>query len=294
MEQDDKKVLPSEFNEKKRKIRKLRNELNLFNEEKEKWYNIKAKLGQKISNLIKGLKQDRGCRDNYTSEVKSKKEERDKINQEIKEKIEVIKKINQEKKETLTKFKIQKDPILIKNEIEKLEQKIETEAMSYNNEKKIMKLINDLKKKYKEIKELSSVWESAHNLSKEINELQRKSDNLHKEIQKKAEESQIKHENLIDASDEIKKINADEKIAFEKFVEYKNKFIEVNNELKKELEELGHMNNNITEIKQKKVSKKFETERSKLKAMELDVEKKIKSRQKLTTEDLLIIQESQL
>ncbi len=46
--------------------------------------------------------------------------------------------------------KLKKSPELIKKQIEKLEMTVETEVLSYNKEKQIMKEIKDLKKIYLE------------------------------------------------------------------------------------------------------------------------------------------------
>lgn len=291
MEQDDRSGLSKAFNEKKRRIQELRRELNTADDEKERWFLAKSKLNQQISNLIKDIKTDKSTRDSCTSEVKSKKGERDNINNLIKQKIEEVRKLNAEKAETLKRYHIQSDPSQIKSQMDQLEHKLETEVMSFDKEKELMKAINDMKKSYDEVKKLSAVWERAHALSKEIEELKRQSDSAHRELQTKAKESQQKHETLIATSDEVKKLSKDEKDAFDKFIEAKKKFTAINQELKTELTAINELQGRIGELKEENVSKHRNEEHDKLEELGQTVQEKLKSGKKLTTEDLLVMQE---
>ncbi len=154
-----------------------------------------------------------------------------------------------------------------------------------------MKVINELKKSYDEVKKLSATWEKAHVLSKEIEELKKQSDSAHKELQTKAKESQQKHETLIATSDEVKKLSKDEKDAFDKFIDAKKKFTIINQELKTELIAINELQDKIGEAKEEHVSKHRNEERDKLKEMGQTVQEKLRSGKKLTTEDLLVMQE---
>jgi uncharacterized coiled-coil DUF342 family protein len=293
MEQNEKSELFKSFNEKKGKVIELRKELTVINEEKEKWFEAKTKLNQKISSLIKDLKQDKSARDTFTSEVKHKKEERLNVNTVITQKIEEAKKLNQEKNDTLKKYNIQRDPSQIKAEIDQLDRKIETEVMSFDKETQIMKAIKELRVKYEEAKKLSGVWEKMHTLSREIDDLKKQSDSVHRDIQTKAKESQTKHESLVSASEEVKKLTIEENAAFEKFIDAKKKFTELNNQLKKEQTELNTLKEKLNEIGEVDASTRRNDIRNKLKEMEQTVEQKFKTGKKLTTEDLLVFQQSE-
>ncbi|MFA5142466.1 MAG: hypothetical protein WC471_05870 [Candidatus Woesearchaeota archaeon] len=291
MEQSEKSKLFDALNEKKGKIRELHNQLNAANSEKEKWFTEKTRLNQKISALIKDLKQDKTSRDSFTSEVKNKKEERNSVNSLITQKIEEVKKLNQEKSEIVKKYDIKGDPAELKSQMDRLDHKIETEVMSFAKETEIMKMIKELRARYEEAKKVSGVWEKINALSKEIDELKKKSDTVHKDIQSKAKESQGKHESLINASEEVKKISVEENAAFEKFVEAKKKFVALNDELHKEMNELESLQKQVGEMTEKDNTHKANSTRSKLKELESVVLDKIKTGKKLTTEDILVMQE---
>lgn len=293
MEQSEKSRLFDALNEKKGKIRELHNQLNAANSEKEKWFAEKTKLNQQISGLIKDLKQDKSSRDTFTSEVKSKKEERNNVNSQITKKIEEVKKLNQEKSDIIKKYDIKGDPSELKSQMDRLERKIETEVMSFAKETEIMKMIKELRARYDEAKKVSGVWEKINALSREINDLKKKSDSVHKDIQTTAKESQSRHESLINASEGVKKISADESAAFEKFIEAKKRFVALNEELHKEMDELNKMQSQLKDSADKDATQKANSVRSRLKEMELNVLDKIKTGKKLTTEDLLVMQEAE-
>ena len=66
--------------------------------------------------------------------------------------------LSKEKQNVIKKHKINADPFQIKNEIERLESRIETEVMSFEREKEIMKRIKELSREYKDSKKISSVF----------------------------------------------------------------------------------------------------------------------------------------
>ena len=72
--------------------------------------------------------------------------------------------------------------------------------MSFEKEKEIMKQIKTIKKKYNEVKVISTVFEQIQKLSKEIDTLKKQADETHKKVQSRAKESQEKHEHIIENS----------------------------------------------------------------------------------------------
>jgi len=120
-------------------------------------------------------------------------------------------------------------------EIDRLEMKIETDAMSFEAEKKVMKTIKELKKKKKELKDDSNVFDKAKDIAKGLNTLRKDSSKLHKSVKEKAKDSQQKHKEVLDLSEKFDNLKEEEKVAFDKFLEFKDNFNKVNDELKKRL-----------------------------------------------------------
>lgn len=274
----------------KREINELKNNLNSIDEQKEKWFGKKEECGSRIRASIKAIKESKQKRDELTKKVKEDKQERDKLNQEIKDKISKLKELNKEKELILVKYNIKGNPSIIKESIEKLEFSIETSAMSFENEKKVMKKIKELKKRFGESKVVTDILDKLKEMSSDIDKFKRRSNEFHLKIQNRAKESQELHESIITSSKEIDKIKEEEEQAFEKFIEFKKKFIEVNDLLKDKLTKMNGLMKSLASLKLKKGEEKKMEEDIFLKNKEAEVEEKIKRREKLTTEDLLVFQ----
>jgi len=290
MSSNENNKLYKELVEKKKEVSSLRAALNTINDQKESWFDKKEAASKQIRSSIKGIKKDKSKRDEFTNQIKDDKTKRTELNKEVKTKVEKIKKARSQAKDLMKKLGLKKDPSKLLELIEALELKIETEVMPFSKEKKMMKEIKDIKKKYNEAKEVSNVWETSTRLNKEINDLKTKADTVHKKIQNKAKESQTRHERLILVSKDIDELKEKEAIALVKFVEFKKKFSEINEKLKEKLGELNKVNSEVSKIKKDTVSKRKQKQNDILKTKGMDVEEKIKKRKKLTTEDLLVFQ----
>jgi len=285
-----KKEVFDEFNKHKREVIELKSSLNQINDQKEAWFKKKDEFGKQISKLIKQVKSDKEKRNEFTKKVKEDKKHREDYNTKIKKKIESAKKLNKEKTDLMTKHNITENPSNIASQIERLDTIIETEGVSFEKEKKLMKEINTLKKKQKESKKVNVVFEQSKGVSKEIDALKEKSEEFHKKVQSRAKESQEKHESVINLSKEIDELKKKEEDAFKKFIESKKKFVEVNDQLKEKLKLLGKSQSGVTKFKGDKEKKEKKVVHDKLQSKKDAVEEKIAKGEKLTTEDLLIMQ----
>lgn len=289
----EKKALFKQLTDLKKDIKELRDKLNEVSEQKEKWFRKKEEFNRKISEVITDIKSSKQARNVFTKQVKEGKEKREEFNKTLKDKVVEVKKLNEEKDKIMQKHNIKGDPGRFKEDIDKLERKMETEPMSFDKEKELMKKIKALKKKYNEGKKVSDVWEKIRSLNKEIKKLKQSADESHQKIQSRAKESQIRHEQMISKSGEVDKLKEEEKKVFAKFIEFKKQFTEINNDLKAKLAGLSEINSKVSEFKQFSRNEKAKRDEETLKIKESDVKEKIKKRQKLTTEDLLVFQKSE-
>ena len=76
-----------------------------------------------------------------------------------------------------------------------------------------------------------------------------------------------------------------------KFSEFRKKFHEVNSQLKERLKLMSEVKSHLDRISSDKKERRRQEEESFLKSKEEAVNEKIKKRQKLTTEDLLVFQQ---
>jgi len=227
-----------------KEIINLKSRLSKLGSEKELWFEKKEKLKKEISELIKGVKEIKKNKDGVDKEIKKFKKERDLVNKEVKKLILGVKNLNDE-------FKGGKVNIIeIQKKIERLDMKIETEALSLTNEKKVMEEIKKLKKILDENKVVLERDGRRKNLNKEIDEKKQKAEELHRKVQENALKSQKYYEEFITFSKKINDMNKEQEEAFKRFVDFKKEFVKVNNDLGMELKKV--------KIKKEKIGEKID------------------------------------
>ena len=283
-----------ELAERKKRIAELRNQLNELAEQKEKAFQEKTALARTIGEQLGSVKGARSDRNKLTSDVKELKQQRDAVNEEIKKKIAIAKTFVKPPERPMGKPGRRRELSPLEK-IRQIEEKIETEVMSFDKEKKLMKEIKDLKKKAEEEKGRVAAQKQRYDLEREIQELKKRSNEIHQQMQRIAQNSQEKHEAVLASSKGIDELKAQEEAAFKRFTELKQRFNEVNEQLKSELD---HMKDLMPAIQEKRPERhehrqtRKERDDESLKTREHEVEEKIRRGEKLTTEDLLVYQET--
>src|SRR3989338_7377001 len=139
LSEEEKKKALQEVKDLKAEITKIRSELNDLDAQKESWFEKKKRISKDIVALITEITEFKKKRDELTNQVKELKKERDAKNTVVKEISTQMKKLDSDKEEFSKKHKLDFDPMKIKAQIEMLERKIETEGVSFNKEKVMMK-----------------------------------------------------------------------------------------------------------------------------------------------------------
>lgn len=282
--------ITSSFKKLGKEIFELKNKLNSVNDQKEFWFKQKEGLKKDIGGLIHQVKKIKLVKDRSSEEIQELKKQRDKYNKEVKDLIHEIKEVNKIKEQKLKESKIKIDPSKIQERIDSLELNIETEAPSFKEEKRIMKQIKDLKKVQKETAGLSDIVNKSKELSNKIEEAKTKAESYHKKILDQAKGSKLSYEDFLKISKEITALKEKQEEAFQKFIDSKKDFQEVNTKLQTKLSEsknIPQIPNNFKETKKEKQEAKL---KEKLEQKSEQVEEKLKKKKKLTTEDLLVFQ----
>ena len=271
----------------------LKKELNKLNREKESWYSKRSEVNKKITELIGGVKGSKDERNELSGKVKELKAHRDDLNKEITEKsakLNALKEVYDSKGGSKTAK--EENPVAIKKELERLDYVLQTQPMSFDKEQKMMKEIKSLRKKLNEMSSVMGEWEEISTLTRDINKLRRKSNSAHRQIQKKAANSQVKHEVVIGKSKEIDALKEEEQQYFEKFKEFKELFTIKNTKLKELLKETDELRAILEEQDIQVDEDRKRQDQIALKEKAKEVNEKVKTGKKLTTEDLLIFQKS--
>jgi uncharacterized coiled-coil DUF342 family protein len=255
---------------------RLRRSLNSLRERKEKIFEIRSVVSQEIKDLFSELKSLKEERDQMTEKVKHLKEEREKVNVSIKSKIGEVKDIKTSP--GVPHINVTQ----LTAEIKKMQYFIETNPLSPDKEKEVMKTIKDKEKQIAKAKKVTEVIGQKKETSGKIDELKESSNKVHSEIQDTAAQSQIRHEKIISISKDIKFLKAREKDVHALFTQIKEEY--------KTQKLIFLQNKNFFSSKQRDQSHKEEKadrEEKMLQKRKDEVEHKIKTKQKLTTEDLL-------
>ncbi len=288
--EEERQQLLSQLSERKKRIRELKDQLRELNAEKEKWYAARDEIGKKVTGLITGIKETRGSRDQFTQQVRQLKDERDRFHQEIRKKIEEVTTLRKQKDQLMEQHHLKGDPSLLRKQIEHLEHKIETEPMDFSTEQRLMKDIREKRKQVKEFEKTGDTWKKLHEISQQIEELKKKAEEKHRMLQDAAKTSQSKHENILEASKGIDQLRTAEEEGYKQFFDIKQKIVKITAELDTEQAEASKVQQQLDQHKQERQAEKKKIQDDILKTKEEHVQDKIKKRQKLTTEDLLVYQ----
>ncbi|MBL7055882.1 hypothetical protein ISS07_03150 [Candidatus Woesearchaeota archaeon] len=284
-----KKELFNEFDKLKNQVNSLRKDLNNINRQKEEWFSKKSETSKNIREKIGGIKKNKSERDTLTGKVKDMKQTRSSLSKKASKKLSEFQKLIQEKKEKSSKLDIT-DPSKIISDIKRIEFKLETEPMSFDAEKKLSKTIKDLKRSLEGASDILKVNEAITGLNKLVKSSKKDTDNVHKEIQGTAKESQKIHEAIIVESKLINNLKKEEKEALKKSFDLKKKFNSINSEIKEKLASMTKLKEHINKFQLEDQERKKLKETEFIQKKEQEFEAKIRSGKKLTTEDLLIFQ----
>ena len=283
---DEKNRINKRFQELGREIAELRKRLNDANNEKENWFRKKEELKKGIANSITEAKKLREEKEKINAEVKLFKEKRDKQNSATRDKInkfrELRGKINAREKKAPAD--------VLKREIEKIEGRIETEALKFSEEKRLMKRIGKIKQEYETTKDEDAVFDEIKNIENEIKESKNIAEELHKKVQEYAQESKKKHDAYLELSKKIKGMNNEQEDAFGNFLKFKEEFNKISKEVDDKLDELKNVKEKLDSFKLSDKEKKDALKKKILVKKAEDVEEKLKKGEKITTDDLIKFQ----
>ncbi|MEK6960673.1 MAG: hypothetical protein AABX47_05845 [Nanoarchaeota archaeon] len=267
--------------------------LRELNAQKESLFSQRNAVSQKIRALIGQIKAKKSDRNLLTDSVKAQKEDRAKLSKEIRDKIDVIKALKEKlpKQAPSPAFKGPREsPGRLRAQIEELNRKIETEAPSFEKEQKFMKMIKELKRQLDETEKRDEGSSEVRALSKEIDALKAKADSAHDEVQEKAKQSQALHEQILVWSKEVDELKKQEESLQSQFLTSKKEHDDLAVKLGEMRVEREHK---ARDGQQRQEAQEQARQKKRLSQRIEEVQEKIKKGEKLTTEDLIILQGSE-
>lgn len=272
----------AEFGKNRQAVSQLRSQLNELSEKLKPLFLRKREIREGISSRLHKVKALREERDALTAQVRQHKQEREHAESELKVKMGTVKELQQ-----IPVQEQRMSPGRIRQEIEKIEYKIETEVMSFDKEQKLMKRIKELQKKLEEALKANDAYHKMRTARDEAREVRKKGEEEHHLVQQQAAESQKKHENLILLLKEVDGLRVQDKETEEEIQRVKVDFNKVKSELEQALLKLNESGKKVDELKHEASEKKKRQVEEELEQKMKSVEEKLKRGEKLTTQDLL-------
>src|SRR3989344_1112464 len=254
--------------------------------------NEQNKIRSEISLLTKRLNELNAEKKQKINEITEIKKEIRRFLDNLKALINSLKGLRDEKTiiEKKTKNKTRINPLDLKKRIESIEEKIQTEVISFDKEKKLMGELKKLKADFKDSGDLFFNRDKISSLSKEIKEERDKANEFHNKIRSLLDSNKEKNKEFKGFFKELDNLREKESIKQKEISEIKTNIENLNVELNSKLSAVGQIKKNLVNeaVKRKEYKKKMDEkiieEKSKI------VEDKIKNKVKLTKEDFLIYQ----
>ena len=276
---DEKVEVKQQLEQLKKEIHLLSVSLKQLSEQKESKYKEKDGLNQDLNNYIKTAKELRDKKKEIDTKIRDLKGKRQVFNKGLSE---MWCKFREIKSNVVPKDKSKGSPSLIQKQIEKIEFTIQTEALSFEREKKMMRQLKELKAQLGEMKLEDAKFKELRDFKDDVKEKKVEADDIHIEIQKLATESTDIFKKLTEKSELIAKAKETREKINVDLQGLKAQISEIDVRLEKFLQQWGALTSLPVFTEQEMipaVQKKAEA------AME-----KLKSKGKLTKEDILAMQ----
>lgn len=291
---EQKKQILTDLKEIRDDLSEKKQEVNVLNDQKEEVFSEKSDLRKEIIKLIQQVKEYKSVRDECTNQVKELKVKRDEINADIKALIDkhqdILKDHPDLAKVTNAKPKRKVNVPKLKKIIESLEFKLQTSVMSFDKEKQINKEIKDLQGKIAGAGESSDVEGQVAELSRQISKKKKAAKDIHKQVTELATRSQDNHTKVIEISKQIDELKEDENKLAENFNDLKKQYSDKRKEKIEIEKKLKGVRGDLNKDREEKKQISEEAKKEIIKEKQGEVEDKIKSGKKLSTEDLLAFQ----
>ena len=264
--------------------RRLRDELN---DKTKEWAERRDDLNSQVRKLIDEANIKRESRDKLNSDVREAKAQRDEWNRKFND--------LSDKAINLRREKMPKSGLSIrkfKAELRALEKKHMTSVLSADKEKALMKEMSQLDAKIKEIEREIEQFSEVKTAEKETRDAKDNAENFHRKVSESAEKAQIEHDAMLKLYEEADRLRKEADSAQEKFIEAKLAADEEHREHIEHIRQVHDFDKIITGIRDKGRKARQETDDTSAKKEADEIYEKFRSGEKLSTEDIMVLQKS--
>jgi len=263
-------------------------ELIKLGEEKENLYSRKKALYKERKELLEKLKELRSKKEEYSKVLDNLMEERQKTLEKLEELKKKLDEIKQARKDIFKNKDIAKDIGKYKKELETLEYVLQTEVLSYSQEKKIWNRIKYLRKLLGKYEEISSVLQEIDKLREEYNAYRSKLSIIGQNIRKNIDERKVIKEQIKQIKERLTQIMSEYNKIKEQIKQIKDRIRELEDKLNEDLQRY------ISQRLQKQVVEISEEEKNKIIEEYSKIQQKIMNGSELSMDEILVMQKYEL
>lgn len=264
--------------------KRLRDELN---DKTREWADKRDVLNAKVRKLIDEANGRRENRDGFNSQVKEVKAKRDEWNRKFNEFTDKV--------QALRREKMPKDGIPIRRvraELRALEKKHMTSVLSPDKERGLVEQISSLSSKVQAMERELDQFAEVRQAEKDSREAKETAENFHRQVAELAEKAQAEHDAMLKLYEEADGLRREADDAQERFIETKLAADEEHREHIEHIRQVHDFDKLITGIRDRSRKAKREKDETVAKKEAEDIFDRFKSGEKLSTEDIMVLQKS--
>jgi len=283
--------LPADLEEKRarhnaeaERHKRQRDELN---EKTRDWAEKRDALNAQVRKLIDDANAKRESRDKLNAEVRQVKASRDEWNRKFND--------LSDKAIALRREKMPKSGLSIrkfKAELRALEKKHMTSVLSTQKEKALMKEMSLLDARIKEMEKEIDQFTEVKTAEKEAKEAKDNAENFHRQVGEIAEKAQSEHDAMLKLYEEADGLRKEADDAQEKFIEMKLSADEEHREHIEHIRQVHDFDKIISGIRDRGKKARDEKDETSAKKEAKEIFEKFRSGEKLSTEDIMVLQKS--
>ncbi len=264
--------------------KRLRDDLN---EKTREWADKRDELNAKVRKLIDEANKRRENRDKLNAEVRETKVSRDEWNRKFND--------LSDKAQSLRREKMPKSGMSIrriKAELRTLEKKHMTSVMSAEKERDLVEQISHLSGKLQAMEREVEQFSEVKTAEKDARDAKDQAETFHRKVGELAEKAQAEHDAMLKLYEEADTLRKEADDSQEKFIETKLAADEEHREHIEHIRQVHDFDKIIAGIRDKGRRARREKDETSVKKEAEDIFERFKSGEKLSTEDIMILQKS--
>ena len=273
----------SEANNAAEKHRRQRDELNGGTRD---WVDKRDELNSKVRVMIDKANEHKENRDKLNNEVRETKVQRDNWNRAVSELSEKL--IEQKREKMPDGSPIRK----LKIQLKALENEHMTSVLKADKERALVDKIGEISSQIQAFEKEYEQFEGIRQIERDLREAKKQAEASHRKVGDLAEKAQLEHDEMVRLFEEADKIRREADQAQEKFIETKLKADEEHRNHIEHIRQVHDFDKIISGMRQKLHKSRKEREDDSAKKESEEIFDKFKAGEKLSTDDLMILQKS--